>query len=87
MDAHEYTESIKIDTQEEYREYQDMLYKQVKDGLTNQKDTIELTWKGKSITIDLNHSSFLIGYNYGVTTTLKDFKKEGSEYVKSLEKK
>ena len=76
MNAKDYTELIQIDTKEEYREYQDMLHKQVKDGLTNQKDSVELTWKGKSVTIDLNHSSFLIGYNYGVTTTLIDLEKE-----------
>lgn len=76
MNAHEYTESIKIDTKEEYREYQDMLYKKVKEGLSKQKDTVELSWKGKSVTIDLNHSSFLIGFNYGVTTTFMDLEKE-----------
>ena len=76
MNAKDYTELIQIDTKEEYREYQDMLHKQVKDGLTNQKDSVVLTWKGKSVTIDLNHSSFLIGYNYGVTTTLIDLEKE-----------
>ncbi len=76
MNAKEYTESIKIDTKEEYKEYQYMLYKQVKEGLSNQKDIVELTWKGKTVSINLNHSSFLIGYNYGVTTTLMDLEKE-----------
>jgi len=76
MNAHEYTKAIKLDTQEEFKEYQDILYKSVQKGLKEMKDTIDIVWKGKSITIDLNHSSFLIGYNYGVTTTLLDFEKE-----------
>ena len=76
MNAHEYTKSITIDSNEEYKEYQDMLYKKVNEGLSNKKDTVELTWKGNTINIELNHSSFLIGYNYGVTQTLMDLEKE-----------
>jgi len=83
MNAKQYTESIKIETKEEYQEYQEMVYNSVKDGLTNNKDTVDLTWKGETVTIDLNHSSFLIGYNYGITTTLLDIQKEKESQEKS----
>lgn len=83
MNAKQYTESIKIETKEEYQEYQELVYNSVKDGLTNNKDTVDLTWKGETVTIDLNHSSFLIGYNYGITTTLLDIQKEKESQEKS----
>lgn len=76
MNAHAYTDYISIESKEEYREYQDMLCKAVSLGLSEQKDVVTLKWKKKTVIIELNHSSFLVGYNYGVSTTLRDIEQQ-----------
>ena len=76
MDAKEYINSILIESKEEYQQYQDLIFKTVENGLKNKLDTVNFTWKGKKTEININHISFLIGYNYAVTKTLMDLEKE-----------
>ena len=76
MDAREYIESIKIDTKEEYNEYQSLVYETIENGLENNLPSVSFTWKGQKTEIDINHISFLVGYNYAVTKTLMDLEKE-----------
>lgn len=76
MDAREYIESIKIDTKEEYNEYQSLVYEAIENGLENNLPSVSFTWKGQKTEIDINHISFLVGYNYAVTKTLMDLEKE-----------
>jgi hypothetical protein len=76
MDARQYIESIKIDTKEEYNEYQTLVYDAIENGLEKNLTSITFTWKDQKTEIELNHISFLIGYNYAVTKTLMDLEKE-----------
>ena len=76
MDAKEYIGSISIETKEEYKDYQDLMFKTVENGLKNNLSNVDFTWKGLKTQIDLNHISFLIGYNYAVTKTLMDLEEE-----------
>ena len=68
MDAREYIESIKIDTKEEYNEYQSLVYETIENGLENNLPSVSFTWKGQKTEIDINH--------YAVTKTLMDLEKE-----------
>jgi len=76
MDARQYIESIKIDTKEEYNEYQTLVYDAIENGLEKNLTSVTFTWKDQKTEIELNHISFLIGYNYAVTKTLMDLEKE-----------
>lgn len=76
MDARQYIESIKIDTKEEYNEYQSLMYDTIENGLEKNLTSVTFTWKEQKTEIDLNHISFLVGYNYAVTKTLMDLEKE-----------
>jgi hypothetical protein len=76
MDARQYIESIKIDTKEEYNEYQSLMYDTIENGLEKDLTSVTFTWKDQKTEIDLNHISFLVGYNYAVTKTLVDLEKE-----------
>ena len=76
MDAKQYIESIKIDTKEEYNEYQSLMYDTIENGLEKDLTSVTFTWKDQKTEIDINHISFLVGYNYAVTKTLVDLEKE-----------
>ena len=76
MDARQYIESIKIDTKEEYNEYQTLVYDAIENGLEKNLTSVTFTWKDQKTEIELNHISFLIGYNYAVTKTLMDLEAE-----------
>ena len=76
MDARQYIESIKIDTKEEYNEYQSLMYDTIENGLEKDLTSVTFTWKDQKTEIELNHISFLIGYNYAVTKTLMDLEAE-----------
>jgi hypothetical protein len=76
MDAKDYMESIKIETKEEYNEYQQLLYNTVENGLKNDLTTINFQWKDTKTEIDLNSINFLVGYNYAVVKTLVDLEQE-----------
>jgi len=76
MDARQYIESIKIDTKEEYNEYQSLMYDTIENGLEKDLTSVTIIWKDQKTEIDINHISFLIGYNYAVTKTLMDLEAE-----------